>query len=592
MDTSMYKTEALRQLSDINFYKALTQDPTAEFTTSVTRILTRLRKDEEIDGHLLNFLTPKNCKPGRFYLLPKIHKPGNPGRPIVSSNGTVTENLSSFVDYLIKDLPETFASYVKDTNHFLQIIAEINLPQNASLVTLDVSSLYTNIPHAEGIQATVSAYDKKPDKLVDSETLSKLLDLILNFNHFEFDNDHYLQINGTAMGTKMAPNYANIFMGDLEDKFLKQCKKTPLLYKRYIGDIFIIWQHDLSDLTYFIESFNEFHRTIKFTSSHSSNNITFLDVSVKLRNGLLSTTLYRKPTDSQQYLSVKSSHPRHSKIAIPYGQALRCHRICSNDDDLNRNLDQLKQAFSRRDYPANLVNDAINKARVADRKAIIFPDTTRSAAKTPVNLTLTYNNSLPAVSSIHRRHQYLLQQSDKLKNIFPDAPRAVYRRPPNIRDKLVHAQLNKPSPPTSTGCKPCQKSRCKICRQMCSTDIVSSTNSTFRHKIKGDVDCDSENVVYLIECSTCKEQYIGQTMTAFRLRFNNHKADVKCKPNLPVSRHFSQPGHLITNASVTILQNGFRTSQDREIRESYLIHKFHSKINEDLGTLSTIHSLR
>ena len=68
-------------------------------------------------------------------------------------------------------------------------------------------------------------------------------------------------------------------------------------YKRYIDDIFIIWQHDLSDLTYFIESFNEFHRTIKFTSSHSSNNITFLDVSVKLRNGLLSTTLYRKPTD-------------------------------------------------------------------------------------------------------------------------------------------------------------------------------------------------------------------------------------------------------------------------------------------------------
>ncbi|CAN7944172.1 unnamed protein product, partial [Ixodes hexagonus] len=120
MDASMYKAEALRQLSDINFYKTLTQDPTEKFATSIQRILTRLHKDKKIDGHLLNFLAPTNCKPGRFYLLPKIHKPGNTGRPIVSSNGTVTENLSSFVDYLIKDLPETFASYVKDTNHFFK----------------------------------------------------------------------------------------------------------------------------------------------------------------------------------------------------------------------------------------------------------------------------------------------------------------------------------------------------------------------------------------------------------------------------------------------------------------------------------------
>ncbi|CAN8006830.1 unnamed protein product [Ixodes hexagonus] len=246
-------------------------------------------------------------------------------------------------------------------------------------------------------------------------------------------------------------------MGDLEDKFLKQCKKTPLLYKRYIDDIFIIWQHELSDLNYFIDSFNEFHRSNIFTSSHSHSSINFLDVSVKLLNGSLSTTLYRKPTDSQQYLSFKSSHPRHSKIAIPYGQALRCHRICSNDDDLNQNLNHLKQAFCRRDNPANLVDDAVNRARAVDRKAILSPDTTRSAAKNPANLTLTYNNNLPAVSSIFRGRHYLLQQSDKLKMIFPDAPRAVYRRHPNIRDKLVHAKLNKPSPPTSAGCKPCQR---------------------------------------------------------------------------------------------------------------------------------------
>ncbi|CAN7947414.1 unnamed protein product, partial [Ixodes hexagonus] len=592
MDTTMYKTEALRQLNDTNFYTALPSNPTASYATTITRVLKRLRKDEKIDEHLLNFITPTDCKPGRFYLLPKIHKSGNPGRPIVSSNSTVTESISSFVDYLIKVLPETFDSYIKDTTHFLQIISQLDVPQNALMVTLDVSSLYTNIPHAEGIQATITAYNRKRDKLVDPETLSKLLDLILNFNHFEFDDNHYLQINGTAMGTKMAPNYANVFMGDLEDKFLKQRKKTPLLYKRYIDDIFMIWQHDLTDLHNFITDFNQFHPTIKFTSTYSVSTINFLDVSVKLVDGVLSTTLYRKPTDSQQYLSFKSSHPRHCKTAIPYSQALRCRRICSNDDDLNKNLEQLKQAFHKRDYPTALVNNAIDRARTSDRKSMLSSRTTRNATKNPVNLTLTYNNNLPAIGSILRKHQHLLQQSDTLKKIFPDVPRVVYRRPQNIRNKLVHAKLTKPSSPKPGGCKPCKKSRCKICRQMLSANIVSSTNSNFRHAIKSDVNCDSENVIYLIECSTCKEQYIGQTKTAFRFRFNNHKADVKCKPNLPVSKHFSQPGHSIMNANVAIIQSGFKTQIDREIRESFLIHKFQCKINEDLGTLSTIHSLQ
>lgn len=77
-----------------------------------------------------------------------------------------------------------------------------------------------------------AAYDRRPYKRVDSDTLSKLSDLILNFNDFEFDNAHYLQINGTAKGTKRTPNYANIFMCDLEATFLAEYTKTPLLYKR------------------------------------------------------------------------------------------------------------------------------------------------------------------------------------------------------------------------------------------------------------------------------------------------------------------------------------------------------------------------
>ena len=48
-------------------------------------------------------------------------------------------------------------------------------------------------------------------------------------NNFEFENNHYLQLHDTAMGTKMAPAYANLFMGDLEQKLLAQFPLKPLV---------------------------------------------------------------------------------------------------------------------------------------------------------------------------------------------------------------------------------------------------------------------------------------------------------------------------------------------------------------------------
>lgn len=81
---------------------------------------------------------------------------------------------------------------------------------------MDVASLCTNIPHAEGIASTVAAYaDSNQPSDLEKYTIESLLILVLKYNHFEFDNKHYLQINGNAMRTKMAPNYANIFMASL-----------------------------------------------------------------------------------------------------------------------------------------------------------------------------------------------------------------------------------------------------------------------------------------------------------------------------------------------------------------------------------------
>jgi hypothetical protein len=112
-----------------------------------------------------------------------------------------------------------------------------DLPENTLLLTMDVVSLYTNIPHDEGIEACKEAWDTRVDPDIPATYLVKLLTHVLKLNNFEFNDQHYLQVNGTAMGTKMAPSYANIFTGKLETDLLHGAPNKPLSWLRFIDDI-------------------------------------------------------------------------------------------------------------------------------------------------------------------------------------------------------------------------------------------------------------------------------------------------------------------------------------------------------------------
>ena len=114
-----------------------------------------------------------------------------------------------------------------------------------------------------------------------------LLTLILKCNNFEFNGVHYLQIQGTAMGTKMAPSYANIFMGHLEGQLLKAVPLTPYRWLRFIDDIDMQWSHGQDNLKIFLELANNFHKSIKFTSEISNTQHVFLDLSHALRATVL-----------------------------------------------------------------------------------------------------------------------------------------------------------------------------------------------------------------------------------------------------------------------------------------------------------------
>uniref|UniRef100_A0A8C3H6A6 Reverse transcriptase domain-containing protein n=1 Tax=Chrysemys picta bellii TaxID=8478 RepID=A0A8C3H6A6_CHRPI len=252
MNKLEYDQEAARQLSNTTFYRPLSSDPTEDYLKKLHHLLKKLPDKAQEQICTDTCLEPR---PGVFYLLPKIHKHGNPGRPIISGIGTLTSGLSGYVDSLLRSFATSTPSYLRDTTDFLRKLQSISdLPENTILAIMDVEALYTNIPHKNGLQAIRNSIPNN----VTANLVAELCDFVLTHNYFTFGDNIYLQVRGRAMGTRMAPQYANIFMADLEQRFLSSRPLMPLLYLRYIDDIFIIWTHGKEALEEFHHDFNNF----------------------------------------------------------------------------------------------------------------------------------------------------------------------------------------------------------------------------------------------------------------------------------------------------------------------------------------------
>ena len=133
------------------------------------------------------------------------------------------------------------------------------------MITMDGNSLYTNIPLTDSINACRSFLNRHTSDPALINDIPVLIGFILTHKLMKFNNDHNLQINGTAMGTKMAPTYANISMDAIDNSFISACPQKPSIHYRYIDDIFLIWPNGNDSVKHFVELANNLHLNIKFT---------------------------------------------------------------------------------------------------------------------------------------------------------------------------------------------------------------------------------------------------------------------------------------------------------------------------------------
>ena len=470
MDTADYKRKVLNLLEDRTTYRRLSYDPTQHVINEVNDLIAYMYRQHVVDEKVATNLRPKNpCRCPLFYGLPKVHKTDIPLRPIVSGCEGPTDHLSNFVTQYIQPIAELLPAYFKDSADLLRHLQHQNATlEEYFLVTADVTSLYTNIPHQEGMEAIAHylhlhsdfVYPPHLPTIPPIPYVIRIIKTILESSTFEFGGTHYHQISGTSMGTRMAPPYANLFMGRIDEAIINEFSVPIRNYKRFIDDVFFTFHGPRRELDRAMEFMNGLHKDIKFTFHVSTESIAFMDLTLSRNNiGGIGSKLYRKPTDTNSLLHFHSNHPRHQKEGIIYGQTLRLNKLISDTADLKTELINLAKILITKKTPLHLINFQIQKGLTKTQTDLLKTEVRGNRRHNASNKIKTNENFLPIVmpySSIGRKintmvveHWKIIENDTYLSSVFRQKPTKAYKNTKSIKDILISTRFHEEKPTNS-----------------------------------------------------------------------------------------------------------------------------------------------
>ena len=259
-----------------------------------------------------------------MYGLPKTHKSNYPLRPVISSIGSYNHELAKYLLDIIKsdiEGKEKSFSFVRDSFDFVKNITEIKHINDDTMLSFDVDNLFTNVPVNETIEMVLNKIYKKNQQSnmnLRREEMKHLLETAVKNVLFRFMNRTFIQVDEVAMGSPLGPLLADIFMAELEKKLNRFSTNKPIVWYRYVDDIFCIF-NKTQNIGYVLSSINKRHPNISFTKeTEISNSLAFLDVLVTRNNNndRYETSLHRKPTNTSLYFLYESNQCRRYKIGF------------------------------------------------------------------------------------------------------------------------------------------------------------------------------------------------------------------------------------------------------------------------------------
>ena len=192
-----------------------------------------------------------------------------------------------------------------------------------------------------------------------------------------------------------------------------------------------------------------------------------------------------------------------------------------------------------------------------------------------------FDPRLPSIPAIIQKHWRTMTQDPRLKEVFPAPPLVAYKRPQNIREKLIRSKVPtiKSGRPKRElpGMKKCSK--CSVCPFVKEGRTIQSKSTNLKIDINMNVNCSTQNIIYLLSCKKCSQQYIGETERMLKERFSEHKTYVNTNNQSKATGiHFKLKGHSISDMEITIIEKVFnKDPRFRKQREKLFIQKFNTK---------------
>ena len=483
--------------------------------------------------------------PGYAYGNIKTHKPENPLRPIISQVPTPTYKLAKRLNDILQPYVPTGHS-IKSVDDFVDIL-RTNRPSGV-LASIDVESLFTNVPVLETIQIILGkVYDNRdpdlPPLKLERAILEKLLLACTTELPFRGpDGQLYLQKDGIAMGSPLGPLFANFYMSEVEAKTLRDKNIAPHIYCRYVDDVFVDVRN-VEHLEALIEALKN-NSSLNFTYElNAQNKLAFLDVLVTAEQNRFVTTVHRKGTDVGRCLSAKSECPLRYKTSVIRAFIRRAVRNCSSWQLLHVEFRRIKQILVNNGYSNSDVDEEIN--RYVER---VVNSNTQKTQK-PNQLVLYYKNYMsPAHRVDERAVRDIVRDNVKCVNATDNIRLTVYYKTRKTSSLLIRNSPN--------------------------CDKLKRTNVVYQFVCPHE-DCRLRNV-----------NYIGATTTSLSRRLTMHLRD-----GAPLEHMVRQHKTKLTRSdiveSTSILKSQSCTKR-LFIYEALLIKHHNPPLNKQLNSCMTL----
>ena len=253
--------------------------------------------------------------------------------------------------------------------------------------------------------------------------------------------DIYLQVDGVSMGSPLGPLFANFYMCHIENSILPTLSNPPLIYTRYVDDIFLI----INSIKTLEEIKSKFENLsiLKFTYEiEQKKKLAFLDVEITRTNNLkpLSTAVHRKETNSDECINYHSIAPEQYKTGVIKTFLHRAYKVCNNWFTFHQEIERIKQILTNNNFPMSLIERTINKFLTNKQS-----QQKNFTAEESNHIQIFYRNQM---SSQYKQEENNLRKivTDHLTPTNPDETTKlqIYYRNKKLKNLLIKNNLHQP----------------------------------------------------------------------------------------------------------------------------------------------------